>query len=476
MGVMGTRSPMVVTADGEVPFTAPIAGVEPTEDVHLATKEYVDDHAGGGASDHGGLTGLGDDDHTQYVLVNGSRDFTAPVEGVDPTTTQGLVTVNWFTGQIVSFLASLPTALAGIWQPLDAQLTAIAGLTPAADQAIYWTSSTAAAMYSLSSFGRTLASSADATAARSSLGLVIGTNVQAYDAELAAIAGLTSAADRVPYFTGSGTAALATFTSFGRSLVDDANASAARATLELGAMAVENLVRTGFIDSGAIDDATLFGPGVVVNSVLANMANGTVKARVTSGTGDPEDVTFATLLEAMGVPRRLTAENGNPVRTICANTASEETLWSFSVPGGTLGTAGMLELVLTGDVLKQNAGTLNGTLHIKFGSTTMFADVGGIANTTPRRSLCVHVFLAACGSTSAQNVNGFVGLGPGTSGSVAGRGNLWGQGVPATVDGDATEDSTSAKTMAVTWKWDSAETNTDVRLKCARLIYHPGLP
>jgi hypothetical protein len=30
--------------------------------------------------------------------------------------------------------------------------------------------------------------------------------------------------------------------------------------------------------------------------------------------------------------------------------------------------------------------------------------------------------------------------------------------------------------MAVTWKWDSAETNTDVRLKCARLIYHPGLP
>lgn len=50
--------------------------------------------------DHGTLSGLLDDDHTQYILVNGSRAFTSPVGGVTPTGSNQLATKGYVDSAI----------------------------------------------------------------------------------------------------------------------------------------------------------------------------------------------------------------------------------------------------------------------------------------------------------------------------------------------------------------------------------------
>lgn len=84
------------------------------------------------------------------------------------------------------------------------------------------------------------------------------TDAQALDATLTALADLSVSADKYIYATGTDAFTTGTITSFGRSLVDDTDASAARTTLGLGTIATQNANNVS-ITGGSIDGITFDG-------------------------------------------------------------------------------------------------------------------------------------------------------------------------------------------------------------------------
>ena len=92
---------------------------------------------------------------------------------------------------------------------------------------------------------------ADAATARSNLGVVIGTHVQAYNANLAAFAGLSLIADRLPYANGTGTLALTPFSALGRTVVGIANGAAGCAAIGAAQLSGANFTGSIIIGSGA---------------------------------------------------------------------------------------------------------------------------------------------------------------------------------------------------------------------------------
>jgi hypothetical protein len=114
-----------------------------------------------------------------------------------------------------------------------------------------------------------------ASAARTALGLAIGTNVQAYDAGLASIAGLTTAADRMIYTTASDVYATTALTPFARTLLDDTTAGSVLTTL-----GVSTFIQTLLDDTSAATARATLGANNASNLTTGTTANSILPARL----------------------------------------------------------------------------------------------------------------------------------------------------------------------------------------------------
>jgi len=108
------------------------------------------------------------------------------------------------------------------------------------------------------------------------------------DAELQALAGLTSAADKGIQFTGSGAAATYDLTAAGKALLDDADAAAQRSTLGLG---TASTLAVGVSNTNVAQ----FGSGIADNDFLkinSTTVEGRSAAEVLSDIGGQASLTF----------------------------------------------------------------------------------------------------------------------------------------------------------------------------------------
>jgi hypothetical protein len=174
--------------------------------------------------------------------------------------------------------------------------------------------------------------------------------------------------------------------------------------------------------------------------------------------------------------------------TTVVNTTVETTMFSYSVPGGTLGTTHALKFSGVGD-FGNNSGTTSYqfVLRIKYGATTIAQHVFANLNTGNfTQPLTIDAELHAYTATNAQRARSHVGFdgiahGDANSGIAITRDFAGGSGGGITlgtasglptfsVHNGVAEDSTAAKNFTVTFQFSGTDATLQARLWSAYLI------
>lgn len=154
------------------------------------------------------------------------------------------------------------------------------------------------------------------------------------------------------------------------------------------------------------------------------------------------------------------------------NTLTETTLFTFTVPGNTMGTNRLLRLELVGDYLNNSGATLttSETLRIKFGASTIWQDDGKLhVNSANRKPWFMKIHVMNLAAANSQQLGGVITLGGAPS--TVGTGEYADDEIDAqtAIGGTGALDTTASQALAVTVQHGQAATTISYRVLAGTL-------
>lgn len=200
-------------------------------------------------------------------------------------------------------------------QPSSAKLTALDALTWAADRIIYLTGTATAAVATATAYGRSLLGVADEAAFKALVNLEPGTDVQAQNANLASLAGLTLAEGDLLYATGPDTLVKLAKGTAGQVLKMNSGATAPEWTTSAGSIvALVKFNGTGTVAitrQSNVSSITDNGTGDYTVNFTSALSTADYVAHLTAGGSSTDDTAFA-----------IVSQSTTALRFRCFNTAS----------------------------------------------------------------------------------------------------------------------------------------------------------
>ena len=200
------------------------------------------------------------------------------------------------------------------------------------------------------------------------LATLANATTQPLDADLTALAGQTTAANRCQYWSGTAAAALYDCTGFVRGLGTSADAAAFRSAIGLGTLATQSGTFSGTSSGTNTGDQTRASLGAAAsgaNGDITSLAGLTTPLSIAQGgTGGN---TAAAARTALSVTQTLVFVSGTA--SSVTGTTTETTLATITIPANAMGPNGQIEIIPLWS-FTNSANTK--TMRVKFASTAFY--------------------------------------------------------------------------------------------------------